>query len=174
MSLAGVQRLDHICLAVRDMERACRLFIDVMGGTFVGGGDNPKLGVRAIQIKMGQIKVELLQPLEPGGYLERYIEKHGEGFHHLTMYVDDVAETDAALRAAGYETVDLDTEPDAWKETFLRPSSAFGALIQLSTPKDPWPDAIPGMTLADVLEGKVQVLENVVSWKESGEQVWPI
>jgi methylmalonyl-CoA/ethylmalonyl-CoA epimerase len=173
VSAAGVRQVDHICLAVRDVERACRLFIDVMGGAFVGGGDNPKLGVRAIQIKMGKMKVELLQPLEPGGYLERYIEKHGEGFHHLTMYVDDVEATDTALRAAGYDTVDLNTEPDDWKETFLRPSSAFGALIQLSTPKDPWPDRIPGLTLEDILEGRVQVLDNVVSWKATGEQVWP-
>jgi len=89
------------------------------------------------------------------------------------MYVEDVEATDAALNAAGYATVDLDTGPDDWKETFLRPSSAFGALIQLSTPKDPWPDAIPGLTLPDILEGRVQVLDNVVSWKESGEHLWP-
>lgn len=173
MSTTGIRQVDHICLAVRDADRACRLFIDVMGGSFVGGGDNPALGVRAVQIKMGRIKVELLQPLEPGGYLDRYIDKHGEGFHHITMYVDDVAATDAALNEAGYGTVDLSTDRYDWKETFLRPSSAFGALIQLSTPSDPWPDQIPGITLQDVLQGRVQVLDNVVTWKESGAAIWP-
>jgi methylmalonyl-CoA epimerase len=169
----GVRQFDHVCLAVRDLDRACKLFIDVMGGRFVGGGDNPKLGVRAVQIKMGKVKVELLQPLEPNGYLDRYIDKHGEGFHHITMYVDDVEAADAALNAAGYGTVDLNTDSDDWRETFVRPSSAFGALIQLSTPKDPWPDEIPGLTLETVLAGNVGVLDNVLFWKDSGERIWP-
>ena len=173
MSLAGIEKIDHVCIAVRDIDRACRLFIDVMGGSFVGGGDNPALGVRAVQIHLGKVKVELLQPQEPGGYLERYIDKHGEGFHHLTMYVDDVEATDAVLREQGYETVDLSTERTSWKETFLRPTSAFGALIQLSRPGDPWPEQIPGITVDDVLAGKVAILDNVVTWKESGERIWP-
>lgn len=173
MTDVGVRKIDHMCLAVRDLERACRLFVDVMGGEFVGGGDNPALGVRAVQILMGRIKVELLQPLEPDGYLDRYIAKHGEGFHHLTMYVDDVAAADAALREAGYETVDLSLERTSWRETFLRPSASFGALIQLATPSDPWPDTIPAITLDDVLAGRVQILDNVVTWKETGTRVWP-
>ncbi|MCP3975211.1 MAG: glyoxalase, partial [bacterium] len=82
MSAANhINKVDHICLAVRDAARACRLFIDVMGGKFVGGGDNPRMGARAVQIKMGKMKVELLQPLEPDNFLAKYIERYGEGFH---------------------------------------------------------------------------------------------
>lgn len=166
--------VDHVCIAVRDAARACRLFIDVMGGTFVGGGDNPRLGVRAVQIKLGAVKVELLEPLDPDGYLAAYIDRHGEGFHHLTLYTDDVVAADATVTAAGFETVDLDTDHPSWLETFTRPSSTFGALIQLSTPRDPWPDAMPGVTLSDVLEGAVHVLDNVVTWKKDGSPIWPV
>ena len=165
--------VDHVCLAVRDARRACDLFIDVMGGTFVGGGDNPRLGVRAVQIKLGKMKVELLEPLDPGGYLSRFIDRHGEGFHHLTLYTDDVVAADRQVRDAGFETVDLHTDNSTWKETFTRPSSTLGALIQISTPSDPWPDEMPGVRLDDVLDGRVQVLDNVVTWKQSGEPIWP-
>ena len=166
--------VDHVCLAVVDVERACRLFIDVLGGSFVGGGDNPRLGVRAVQIKMGEVKVELLQPLEPDGYLQRYIDKHGEGFHHMTMYTDDTVAADTHIREAGFGTVDLNTEHPEWIETFTRPSSTFGALIQISTPANPWPDPIPGLTLDDVLAGKVKVLDNALEWKDSGARIWPV
>ena len=168
-----IDKVDHVCLAVRDAERACRLFIDVMGGTFVGGGDNPRLGVRAIQVRLGAIKVEILQPLEDDGYMERFIAKHGEGLHHLTIYVDDVPAVDAALNAEGFQTVDLSADHPSWHETYTRPGSTFGALIQLSKPGDPWPDDIPGHHLEDVLAGKVTVLDNVISWKDTGEVIWP-
>jgi len=166
-----INKVDHICLAVRDAARACELFVGVLGGEFVGGGDNARLEVRAVQIRMGKIKVELLQPLEPDGYLAKYIERYGEGFHHLTIYVDDVPTADGALNDAGFATVDLSTDRDSWQETFTRPSSSFGALIQLSTPGDPWPDTIPGITLDDVLEGRISVLDNVMWWTDSGELI---
>ena len=166
-----INKVDHICLAVRDATKACELFIDLMGGSFVGGGDNPRLGARAIQIKLGKIKVELLQPTDPSSLLAKFIERHGEGFQHLTIYVDDVPATDAALREAGFGTVDMSTEHDTWHETFTRPSTTFGALIQLSTPSDPWPDEIPGITLQDVLEGRISVMDNIMQWKDTGEVI---
>jgi methylmalonyl-CoA/ethylmalonyl-CoA epimerase len=130
--------------------------------------------MRAVQLRIPPgMKFELLEPLDPEGFLARFIERGGEGFHHATAYVPDVLEMEESLREHGFETVDTNTEHFTWVETFTRPSSTFGALIQLATPAFPWADPIPGITLEDVLAGKVEVLDNNLTWKESREQIWP-
>lgn len=162
----AIRKIDHVCLAVWSIEEACRLFVDLLGGEFIGGGDNPQLDVRAVQLRFPQgMKIELLEPLGPNSFLRGYLEQHGEGLHHVTIYVADVAAAVAELAAAGYELVDTDVSQGTWQETFLRPASAFGTLIQLAAPADPWEEPLPGITLEDVLRGRVQVLANVVSWK---------
>jgi methylmalonyl-CoA/ethylmalonyl-CoA epimerase len=169
-----IDKVDHICVAVKSIEQAVRLFIGVLGAEFIGGGDNPRLGVRAVQLRLPPgVKFELLQPLDPDGFLAKFIERNGEGFHHLTAYTPDVMELERELNAHGFETVDTNTAHPNWLETFTRPSTTFGALLQFSTPSHPWTDPIPGITLDDVLAGKVEVLDNNLTWKESREVIWP-
>ena len=93
--------------------------------------------------------------------------------HHMTVYVEDVASAVAALEGQGFAVVDTDTVPESWNETFIRPASAFGALIQVAWAKNRWDPGFPGITLDDVLDGRVQVLKNVVTWKDSGIEVRP-
>ncbi|GIU93374.1 MAG: hypothetical protein KatS3mg011_2280 [Acidimicrobiia bacterium] len=165
-------RLDHVCVAVRSLERACRLFVDLMGGEFVGGGDNPRLGVRAVQLRYPPgVKIELLQPLTSDNWLSRYLDRHGEGLHHLTIVAPDIPEAEQRLHQFGFETVDTDISHPTWQETFTRPSSTFGALIQVAKPSHPWEKAPPGLMLDDVLAGRVQVLDNIMTWKDSGQPV---
>jgi methylmalonyl-CoA/ethylmalonyl-CoA epimerase len=172
--MVEIRKLDHVAIAVRDLPRAIDLFIGVLGGRFVGGGDNPELEVRAIQIDFPPgFRVELLTPTTRTSYLARYLERHGEGFHHVTAYVDDVAETAAELEAAAIGTVDTRTDRESWHETFIRPTSAFGALVQLATPEVPWKEPLEGVTVEDILAGRVQVLANVTTWKGTGERILP-
>jgi methylmalonyl-CoA/ethylmalonyl-CoA epimerase len=86
----------------------------------------------------------------------KFLEKRGEGLHHITFFVDDVVDAEHALHAAGYETVDTHLEDAGWRETYLRPKSGFGALIQLAdTDKDSWTEATADYTLEEVLAGEV-------------------
>jgi methylmalonyl-CoA/ethylmalonyl-CoA epimerase len=172
--MVDIRKLDHVAIAVADLPRAVDLFVRLLGGRFVGGGDNPELEVRAIQIDFPPgFRVELLTPTTPTSYLARFLERSGEGFHHITAYVNDVAATAAELEAAGVGTVDTRTDRDSWHETFVRPSSAFGALVQLATPEVPWTEPLDGVTVEDVLAGRVQVLANVTTWKGTGERILP-
>jgi methylmalonyl-CoA/ethylmalonyl-CoA epimerase len=172
--MVEITKFDHVAIAVRDLPRAVNLFIDVLGGTFIGGGDNPELEVRAIQVSFPPgFRIELLTPLTPTSYLARYLERSGEGFHHVTAYVTDVQEAADTLESAGFATVDTRTDRDSWQETFIRPTSAFGALVQLATPGAPWSEPLDGITVTDVLEGRVQVIANAVTWKETGEPILP-
>jgi len=169
-----VRKVDHIAIAVRSLRDALRLFADVLGGELIGGGDNPQLRVRAVQLRYpGGMRVELLEPLDPGSYLQAYLDRHGEGFHHLTCYVDDVAAAAEQVTAAGFDVVDTVVGSPSWDETFLRPSSAFGTLIQLARPVVPWTEPLQGLTLDDILAGRVGVLANRVWHKETGETLLP-
>lgn len=151
-----IRKIDHIAIAVPDLRAAWALFGETMGGEFITGGDTPEMGIRVLQVKLPPgVKIELIQPLDESSYLQRYLDRRGPGFHHLTMLVEDVEDADANLRANGYETTDMDLDDPTWRETYLRPSSAFGALIQLTdTPLD-WETPQTHITLDQVLDGRV-------------------
>lgn len=167
-------RLDHVAIAVADLPRAITLFHQVLGLAFVGGGDNAELDIRVVQLcdDDGR-KVELLTPLSDDSYLAGFIAKHGEGFHHITGYVADVEDSARRLSDAGVATVDTRTDRDTWHETFVRPASGFGALVQLARPKRPWSQPLVGVTVDDVLQGRVGVKANTAWWVDSGTPIYP-
>jgi methylmalonyl-CoA epimerase len=128
----AIHHWDHVGLAMRDPRRAIELFRDVFGGQFIVGGDNLQIGIRSLVFKLpAKVKVEFLSPLYPDSYLAKYLEEHGEGFHHATLFVDDIVSTIQDLEAHGFETVDTKLDDSHWLETFLRPKSTFGCLIQV-------------------------------------------
>jgi methylmalonyl-CoA/ethylmalonyl-CoA epimerase len=151
-----VQHFDHIAIAVRDLARAAELYGDALRGELVRGGDDLELGIRTMQFKLPPaIKVELLTPIGDS-YLARYLDKHGEGFHHATIFVVDIHAAVAELEARGFETVDFDASMEAWQEAFIRPSTGFGALIQLVTTGKDWSTPVAGLTREGVLAGEWQ------------------
>jgi methylmalonyl-CoA/ethylmalonyl-CoA epimerase len=151
-----VEYVDHVAIAVRSLRDAWHLFGETLGGQFLGGGDDDVIGLRTIQLKLGGRKIELLEPLGEDSYLRRYLDKRGEGFHHLTIVTEDVEEADRALRGAGFETVDMNLGRPVWRELFVRPKSAFGALLQIAdTTRDDWGEPNPnGVTVEDVFAGR--------------------
>lgn len=169
MSGALVRRFDHVAVAVRDLAAASRLFIDLLGGELVAGGDDEKIGLRTMQVRFPPgVKIELISPLGDDSYLHAYLDKHGEGFHHLTCLVDDVDEAVGALERAGIETVDTRTGTGVWDETYVRPSSGFGTLVQLAaSPLDWTAQMLPdGATSDDVLAGRLSWRDARPHWKE--------
>jgi methylmalonyl-CoA/ethylmalonyl-CoA epimerase len=158
--MIDVQCLDHIGIAVRDLARAAHLYGDVLGGELVRGGDDHELGLRTMQFRLPPgVKIELLTPLGDS-YLTRYLDKHGEGFHHATILVGDLRSATAELEAEGYEIVDFDDSMDTWQEAFIRPSSGFGTLLQLVTSVSDWTAPISGLTREGVLAGEWRWVNN--------------
>lgn len=157
----NVREVDHVAVAVHSIPDALRLFMDALGGRFVAGGDDERLEIRTVWIKVGGFKLELMQPLRESSYLARFLERHGQGFHHLTIFVEDVERAIRELEAKGFEVVDTDLSSTRWRETFVRPRSGFGTLIQVvDTDYDRWNEPFPGITLADVLAGRVVWRDN--------------
>lgn len=150
-----VRRVDHVGIAVRSIEAALPLYAGLFGGQFVSGGDDPVLGIRTVQLRLRpDLRVELLQPATPDCYLHGHLDRHGEGFHHMTLLVDDLEEAMARVEAAGFELTGTDTSDPAWRATYIRPRSGFGMLFQLvETPHD-WDQPAAGVTLEGVLAGE--------------------
>ena len=122
--------LDHTAVAVHSIKDAVRLYRDALGGEYLMGGDNDSW--RWVQFKYPNGgKVELLEALGEG-FLSRFLEKHGEGLHHMTFKTDDLQAAIAHVESLGYELVDVNLEDEHWKEAFLRPRGAHGTLIQLA------------------------------------------
>lgn len=160
-----VRRFDHVALAVSEAEKALELFVGLLGGRFVLGGDNDETGNRIIHLAMGGFKVELMQPLRPDNLLARTIDKRGEGFHHITMVVDDLEQTVDSFGAAGLELTGTDLTNPIWQETFVRPRDAGGGLIQLVTTDRDWGQPVDGIELDDVLAGRVEFRDAWPCWR---------
>ncbi|KQW45241.1 hypothetical protein ASC77_19795 [Nocardioides sp. Root1257] len=156
-----IRHLDHVAVAVADMRPAARLFVDVLGGRLLSGGDNDETGTRLMQLALGGFKVELMQPLRPDSTLARHLSKRGEGLHHLTFMVDDVPSTVSALEVLGYDAVGTDASSANWAETFLSPRQSFGALVQFCATSLRFDIESDAFGVEDVLAGRVEWRDRV-------------
>ena len=146
-----IERFDHISLGVNSVEGALPL-INLLGASFIHGADHVRNDFRWVQFRLGDgSRLELIAPLSAGSFLQRFLDKRGEGLHHVTYKVTDVESAAARAVGLGYRTSGLHLHP-SWSEVFLHPSEAHGLLIQLAawTDEGPWSD----YTLDEVLAGR--------------------
>jgi methylmalonyl-CoA/ethylmalonyl-CoA epimerase len=123
--------LDHVAVALRSIKSALPLYRDALGGEYLMGGDADG-SWRWVQLRFpGGGKVELLEPLAEG-FLTRFLDRYGEGLHHITFKTDDIESAIAEVERQGYELVDVNLENPSWREAFLRPSKAHGTLVQIA------------------------------------------
>jgi len=93
----------------------------------------PTQGVRVAFLRAGPVRIELLESLSPEGVIARFIERRGEGLHHLAFSVRDIREEMRRLRGQGLELIDAEPRPGAHGRlvAFLHPRSARGVLLEL-------------------------------------------
>ncbi len=129
-------RLDHVAVAVHSIDPALKLFRDALGGEHVSDGPidwgAERGSWRWYQLRLpGGGRIELLEPITDG-VLTRFLEKRGEGFHHITLKTNDIKEAIDDIEAQGFELVDVNLDDPQWKEAYLRPKQTHGALIQIA------------------------------------------
>lgn len=128
-----IRRIDHIAIAVRDLAKAKSFFLDALGGRELYCAPFPAQSFRWTTIELGtSCLLELIDPIEEEGFLHRFIEKRGEGPHHITIQVNDIQETHRVLEQSGIPTFGLAESLPGWKEFFVHPKDAFGVLIQFA------------------------------------------
>lgn len=133
-----VEKLDHVAFAVRDKHRAANYLTNVLGAKEVF--DMEWGGFRFTTFLMGSgSMLELVYSDDPGNFVNRFIEKRGEGIHHLTFKVRDIEEMVEHLRSRGLSPFDINTSNELWKECYVHPREALGTLIQFAEfPEEEW------------------------------------
>lgn len=124
--------LDHIGIAVRSLD-AAKIY-EALGLTVDHVEIVPTQGVKTAFLSAGDSNLELLEPTGPESPIARFIEKRGEGIHHLCFRVDDLEEQLARLKSQGFRLVNEAPVPGAHgcRVAFLHPAAGNGVLIELS------------------------------------------
>jgi methylmalonyl-CoA/ethylmalonyl-CoA epimerase len=128
-----ISKIDHIGIAVRDLKRAASLYSDAFGLEVSEGIDAPERKLRIAFTEISGTKLEFLMPTDNESVVAKFIDKRGEGIHHISFEVDDIEKAISELKSKGVELVDekprLGVEGD--KIVFLQPKSTLGVLIEL-------------------------------------------
>jgi methylmalonyl-CoA/ethylmalonyl-CoA epimerase len=129
----AIERISHIGIAVRDLSQQISLYRDVLGLPFVGLEEVEDQGVRVALFRVGEVTVELLEPKTQDSPIAKFLQKHGEGIHHLAYAVQDLPRTLEALAAKGVELIDKEPRRGAGgrRIAFLHPRSTHGVLTEL-------------------------------------------
>jgi methylmalonyl-CoA/ethylmalonyl-CoA epimerase len=126
-------KLDHIGIAVRDIDEALRFYRDVLGLEIEPAEEVASQRVRAYFIRTGGATVELLEATAPDSPIARYVEKRGPGLHHIALRVQDIHAAMEQVKAAGGRLIDEKPRRGAHDSliAFVHPASAHGTLVEL-------------------------------------------
>jgi methylmalonyl-CoA/ethylmalonyl-CoA epimerase len=130
--MARIGRIHHVALIVRSIDEALPLYTDLLGLALETVMDIPTDRVRIAFLKVGDSKVELVEPTDDTTGVARFLAKEGEGFHHVCYEVPNLAEELTRLGIEGVELID--TAPRRGAEgpvAFLHPRDGHGVLIEL-------------------------------------------
>ncbi|REJ74392.1 MAG: methylmalonyl-CoA epimerase [Planctomycetota bacterium] len=132
----SVESLNHIGIAVRSIDEQKAYYEDTLGLEFEGFEDVPSQKVRVAFFRAGDVRVELLEPTDPESAVAKFLEKRGEGLHHVAYTVDDIRARIKELQQSGLRMIDEQPRRGAhhMQIAFMHPKSTFGVLTELCQP----------------------------------------
>ncbi len=129
-----IDRIHHVGIAVRDLDRALEFYRDVLGLHVHAMDTVEDQGVRAALLTIGKSEIELLEPTSPEANMAKFIERKGEGLHHICFNTPDVDGDLEVLKDKGVDLVDQKSRPGlAGMICFLHPKASRGVLVELAT-----------------------------------------
>ena len=141
MTSGPIGRFDHIGIAVHSIQAAVPFFQDVLGAVHRGTSDHPSGDFRISIFDLNDFCIELLEPINPDGFLANFLEKRGEGVHHITIQTPGLDDKVSEIENRGIRVVDKTADPRSDTPTlldaFISPKSAHGVLIQLGSALGP-------------------------------------
>ena len=129
----SVRRVDHIGIAVPSLDEARPFWEGALGLRFHPREELPDQRVAVAMGQAGETRIELLEPLDEGSPIARFLAGHRPGLHHIALAVEDLEAALARLRAAGARLIDETPRPGAGgtRVAFVHPASASGVLLEL-------------------------------------------
>jgi len=128
-----IKKIDHIGVVVSDIEEALQVYQQALGLTLAKSQDRPDQAVRIAFLPTGESEIELVQPVTGDSGVARFLQKRGEGIHHICLEVDDIEQALADLQERGLQLIDETprTGFQGEKFAFIHPKSTHGVLIEL-------------------------------------------
>ncbi len=125
--------IEHIGIAVKDLDAAINFYEKILGLKCYNIEEVAEQKVRTAFFQIGQTKIELLESTDPEGPVGKFIEKRGEGVHHLAFAVDNIEDQLIGLSENGVRLIDKipRTGAEGLDIAFLHPGSTFGVLMEL-------------------------------------------
>ncbi|MET3574823.1 methylmalonyl-CoA epimerase [Bhargavaea ullalensis] len=128
-----MKRVDHIGIAVKSISETLPYYTDTLGIPLIGMEDVPSQGLKVAFLDAGNIKLELLEPVSEDSAVAKFLEKRGEGVHHIAFGVTDIQERMDELKAHGVRLLSDEPRPGAGgaQVAFMHPKSSYGVLYEL-------------------------------------------
>jgi methylmalonyl-CoA/ethylmalonyl-CoA epimerase len=126
-------RIDHIGIAVRDAKEKLKLYKDFLGMEVTEIEEIPERGLRVYFIKVGDTRLELLEPMNENSEISGFLEKKGEGIHHIAFNVNGIDEAVALAKENGLQPLSDEPKRGAGgtRVLFLHPKTTGGVLTEL-------------------------------------------
>lgn len=134
--MKAVKAINHIGIAVKSIDAQRDFYEKTLGAEFEGAEVVADQKVRVGFFRVGDVRLELLEPTDPSSTVAAFIEKRGEGLHHVAYTVDDIKARLAELKAEGVRLIDEAPRPGAHHTqiAFVHPKSSLGVLTELCEP----------------------------------------
>jgi methylmalonyl-CoA/ethylmalonyl-CoA epimerase len=133
-----IRQIQHIGIAVRSLQDAIPFYRDVLGLPFLGTEEVAEQKIRAAIFRVGESTIEVIESTAPDGPVGKFLEKNGEGIHHLCFQVEDAAAALAHAKGKGARLIDETPRVGVhgMRIGFLHPKSTFGVLTEFAQEGD--------------------------------------
>lgn len=130
---SGPEKIAHIGIAVQSIEQALPFYTEQLGLSLEGVEEVESEQVKVAFLKIGESMLELLEPLSESSAIHTYLERNGEGIHHIALEVDNIEQRLQNLKDGGIRLIHEEPKLGAnnSKIAFLHPKSTFGVLYEL-------------------------------------------
>ncbi len=130
--MSQIKKINHVAIVVRDIDESLKFWATALGLELHHVEDVPSQASKVAFIPVGESEIELVQPTTEDSGMAAYLEKRGEGMHHLCIEVDDIEAKMQELKDAGIRLInDVPQVLPGRKMAFIHPKSASGVLVEL-------------------------------------------
>ena len=124
-----IQKINHVGIAVKNVDEAVRFFEENFGAELINKVELEFMQQISALVQIGESQFELMEGMGEDSVISKYIEKKGEGIHHISLFVDNIDKACDELEAKGLRIIN---KIPAMKMAFVHPKSVYGILVELA------------------------------------------
>ena len=124
-----IQKINHVGIAVKNVDEAVKFFEENFGAELINKVELEFMQQISALVQIGESQFELMEGMGEESVISKYIEKKGEGIHHISLFVDNIDKACDELEAKGLRIIN---RIPAMKMAFVHPKSVFGILVELA------------------------------------------